>query len=216
MAWRRTSVPVPPPAGDAVPTCSRTSKTGKPCRRQIFSWRDDWDRTGLTLPDPASCIAHLTQAERADLEAARARHRRAVNEHRSGLIPACWRWPVPVDPLADARVAALADADALGYHAVYSEESAASDALTIWHADRCAVCEISRVPLVDDHDHITGLVRGRLCHSCNTREGVGDDPVFDLYRRLPPAAILGVQVRYYSPVTGYARPEPTQGDTVSS
>jgi hypothetical protein len=40
----------------------------------------------------------------------------------------------------------------------------------------CPICEQER-PLVQDHDHATGLVRGRLCRSCNSRIGrLGSEP----------------------------------------
>lgn len=78
--------------------------------------------------------------------------------------------------------------------------------LAEWHERRCAICG-DRDRLVNDHDHKTGLMRGLLCNSCNVMEGVSDDPLFAKYREKHPAAILGVKVRYWSPVTGYAQPQ---------
>jgi hypothetical protein len=51
---------------------------------------------------------------------------------------------------------------------------------------RCAVCP-SAGPLVVDHDHETGLVRGLLCQRCNSREG---QCVSTWFRVAPDAAML--------------------------
>jgi hypothetical protein len=82
-------------------------------------------------------------------------------------------------------------------------------------AGRCAICGENRRRLVCDHDHATGLVRGWLCVSCNTREGaaVGPGTVFTAYRERPPTAILGLTIRYRDPLTRqYVAPEPARGD----
>jgi hypothetical protein len=77
-----------------------------------------------------------------------------------------------------------------------------------WHPFMCAICG-SKHRLVIDHDHATGLIRGRLCHSCNIREGFshGDDR-FGLYRQRNPASMWGFREVYWDPFRGEAKPEP--------
>lgn len=48
---------------------------------------------------------------------------------------------------------------------------AKSDDLWSWHDGRCASCGRNTSDLVTDHCHMTGLVRGLLCRSCNSCEG---------------------------------------------
>lgn len=143
---------------------------------------------GTGLPDPKACWDHLTAEESAAL--AKAEAELSERMERLKCEPACWSWPVP-----EARE--------------YANEGEASDALHEWqHGRGCAICGPGW-DLVEDHDHKTGLVRGNLCHSCNIKEGWGNGtPPFLKYIERNPASILGVKVRYWSPFTGYAEPEP--------
>lgn len=68
-------------------------------------------------------------------------------------------------------------------------------ALREFQGGKCAVCEDEK-PLVVDHDHKTGLVRGLLCVRCNTTEGSKEWPWLRAYRENPPAVQLGVTVKY--------------------
>lgn len=88
--------------------------------------------------------------------------------------PECWSWPVPTNP-AESGFALLA----------------------AWHEGRCAICGVAAVHQVLDHEHDSGLVRGWLCRSCNVREGLSHDDVFDRYRVRPPAQTLGVRIFYF-------------------
>jgi hypothetical protein len=84
--------------------------------------------------------------------------------------PACWSWPMPAD------------------HREYS-----ADGMFRWHEHRCAVCAAGQT--VVDHDHETGLVRGLLCVSCNNGEA-RHDGVFLLYRKINPAYMFDVHIRW--------------------
>lgn len=65
-----------------------------------------------------------------------------------------------------------------------------------YQAGHCALCRSAR-QLVVDHDHESGLVRGLLCRSCNTKEGKYlEAPWFEVYRADPPAARLGLEIQY--------------------
>ena len=72
-----------------------------------------------------------------------------------------------------------------------------------YQAGQCAICKRDNCPLVVDHDHITGWIRGLLCTKCNTEEGKynslskrGTIWWFDNYRRHPPAEIIGLRIQY--------------------
>lgn len=174
--------------------CSRPCKNGRPCQKAALPWDATWQQVIPTLPNPVSCIIHLTPEERADLDSARDRYRHAVEE-RADRDPACWSWLAP-------PAHSLGDPADLDDEELAQYEDAAWDLLADWQSDRCGVCGGRSAVL--DHDHVTGLVRGWLCRGCNIREGKSSTGRLDKYRQRPPAAILGVRMRYYDPFTGYA------------
>lgn len=79
----------------------------------------------------------------------------------------------------------------------------ATQALRRWQAAACAMCSARPERLLVDHCHRTGLVRGLLCTSCNTAEGLTSSPAFAAYRERPPAAMLGVEEQYGSVWDGH-------------
>ena len=138
--------------------------------------------------------------------------------------PMCWYWPPERPSEEDARRRFFERAQRDGStpeqaQVLWSLECAADaliggddGILARWQDGRCAICGKVR-DLVCDHDHTTGLVRGWLCHSCNTTEGTNREPdtIFARYRECHPAAILGLTIRYLNPVTGeYAQPQLTR------
>lgn len=103
----------------------------------------------------------------------------------SQVHPACWGWPIP----APAIPSELPCADASEW---------AWERLAEFHAGRCGACGVlvGQVGSALDHCHLTGLVRGWLCRSCNGREGRGSGAWVENYRRLPPAVIIGATCEY--------------------
>ncbi|MFE5507578.1 endonuclease domain-containing protein [Amycolatopsis japonica] len=97
--------------------------------------------------------------------------------------PACWSWPA---------IGGEGNDSAQGGGAVAAGERL----LRRWQDGRCAICG-GREKLYRDHDHDSGLVRGLLCHSCNT--GENGSLLWGNYRERPPCRILGLEFRYFDP-----------------
>lgn len=57
---------------------------------------------------------------------------------------------------------------------LYGITSKEYDALFVAQSGLCAICYRDK-PLVVDHSHLTGVVRGLLCQSCNTAIGLLGD-----------------------------------------
>lgn len=103
-------------------------------------------------------------------------------------VPACMLWPVP-SRYVQRKPAA--------------HEWKRSPRLKSWQRGRCAMCGFKETDLVEDHCHVTGLVRGWLCRSCNVQEGVSDAPRFVRWRAgWNPCSLLGIEQEYHSTVTG--------------
>jgi len=182
--------------------CGRTTaSTRKPCR-------------GFRLSPFPACATHLTDEERTQYEARKAEQSKRWGEpyrrYRGDLqlsAPSCWSWPITRPQSAEVLHSVTADGQ-------FESEDRADTALAQWQAGRCAICGRTD-QLVVDHDHKTGLVRGHLCRQCNTLEGVDGrtGTVFQRYRELPPARILGIRIRYWDPYTQkFARPAPDEDD----
>jgi hypothetical protein len=123
----------------------------------------------------------------------------------AGSNPACWSWPLPTITRGQEieRLAALNALKPLDQQIPYGAiELITGDWVgyqidMLWQDDRCAICG-ERRRLVNDHDHRTGLWRGRLCNPCNTYEGKNPAAAgpWGGYRERHPATFFGV-VRYY-------------------
>jgi hypothetical protein len=118
--------------------------------------------------------------------------------------PACWEWEPLTD--ADRRRTQERWEPLIGKYA-------AGMVMLDWQAGRCAVCgRWADDRLVEDHDHQTGLVRGYLCRSCNTREGMNPTDEYRVwreYRQRNPATMCGTVERYWNSWGGqFAEPAP--------
>ena len=56
---------------------------------------------------------------------------------------------------------------------------------------RCGICGRPNDRLVQDHCHSTGLVRGLICYSCNSREAFSEAPAFVAWRTTAPGLEVG-------------------------
>lgn len=190
----------------------------RPCGRQLKTANRRCSRPKAPL-SPA-CPIHLTIEERAEACERRIRAESISRRWAAALEPACFAWEVADTDLAAARAVMASREDEA------DQQAEGLDLLWRWQQGRCAICGFgwgattyidpaaginetrwSTEEFVMDHDHATAFIRGWLCQSCNISEGVGDDGALAKYRTQPPAAMLGVAVRYWSPFHGWATPE---------
>ena len=191
--------------------CARQTKKGTRCQNPVARWFEPAD------PGADSCRTHLTPAElvvflQRECEFEEKWGIRAWREREAELFasdPACWSWGS--HPTADdiQRVKASFSPEV---HMRLTDGDFAEFAMIEWHEKRCAICD-NTGSLVLDHDHQTGLIRGKLCRSCNTCEGFRHGGVWDKYRRRNPATICGVESPYIDPFTlEEAKPAPPPDD----
>jgi Recombination endonuclease VII len=151
----------------------------------------------VTTPEFDQARAEARRQDAADLEWLGATTQGRPTFAEAGLldrqgIPSCHVWQVPSGPVPP--------------------HLSATAALRRWQAGACAICSVRRQRLLVDHDHGTGLVRGLLCTSCNTAEGLQSAPSFVAYRERPPALMLGVEEQYGSPWDGFSIPAGRNSD----
>lgn len=166
--------------------CTRTTKSGTACRSYRVQW---WECEG----DPApACLHHLTDEERRRFTIGRAAWSDQGNT--DDLEPACWSWTMWTPEDLERYKQSFSPA----VRARINDDGWKAGMMSRWHAGRCAICGSTPGHLIEDHDHYTGLVRGRLCRSCNTREGMNRvGGIWAKYRERNPASICGVRERYF-------------------
>lgn len=162
-----------------VPDVARRTMIGKTCARHEKTTGRPCTRSAVWAD---TCRLHWTGEE---AQAYRAEQERRERE-RDEVLPACWLWSATPSEVA-----------AAGQANTYDQ---AVQLLRAWQQSRCAMCG-AVCPLVLDHDHGTGFVRGWLCTSCNLREPSGGG-AFLRYRERNPATTLGVRLRYCHLVRG--------------
>lgn len=155
--------------------CQRHYGDGRPCAQQM--------RYREPLPGAAgSCWRHLNAEERQHIQEQSAAYEKLATEAYMSEGNRYLTWSVP------ARTAGQKD----------------EKYLHVFQAGRCAWCGRTDQPLRRDHDHDSELLRGLLCEGCNQSEAVYgryikrkdiDRPhAWDIYRRMPPAILLGLFV----------------------
>ena len=176
--------------------CGQPTKADRPCRNfRMTAGGHEWP----------TCTVHATAEENAECYAAAIRAQeeadRLLLEFHQSMPVACWSWPVTDEHRQRAADVGACTVQVEAYRAAWW-------LLVDWQAGRCAICGGRKDFL--DHSHQTGMVRGWLCHGCNIGEGFGDYPGgrFERYREKNPASILRLAIRYHSPFTGWAEPEP--------
>lgn len=170
--------------------CMRTYGDGRPCSQQR-RYRE---------PSPGaspSCWRHLSQEEK---QAAREREAAREKELAEREPDPTWGLINQDSRLSSGNVYLAWDLPPR------LEGQSDLDYLRTFQAGRCAWCGYTEGCLVKDHDHDTELVRGLLCVLCNgdeakfgryvTAPGLNRPHAWDLYRRIPPATLLSIRIRY--------------------
>ena len=139
----------------------------------------DWGWGPCTDNDGTMWVAAVSDGDPAKLAARRAWSPRAQTAHVEARFDAAVKagrhtWPAlrfPDDPM----------------------QATALMRMLLWfdQRGRCAGCGKRSDWLLLDHCHVTDLVRGALCHRCNTLEATGPIDLLRDYRRRPPAFWLG-------------------------
>lgn len=172
----------------ADPRCGRPNIT-KPGRCERFK-----------LAGGPACKAHMTDREQVEFACAeQKRQERAARE----LAELRRAQAAGLQPIATPKILNLAGPPACHRWSPPREDETWWE----WHGNHCAVCGTDGQRLVTDHCHRSGLIRGLLCVSCNTQEGVSPAPAFQGYRRRPPAVIFGATVPYSAPLVDEAQPQ---------
>jgi hypothetical protein len=174
-------------------TCGRPiKKSGLPCPRQNDEHL------------PTACYSHLTREERTERGRLAAEALAEREERYAAAEPNCWLWEVPTSTELRELFFRKFGGEAEVYRfdlARYLEdqEALAYFHFESWHDQRCAICGARPTPLVLDHDHRTGLIRGYLCRSCNFSEGMRrGEPAgpYAKYRERSPATMMGISMTY--------------------
>lgn len=186
-----------PGPGDTA--CGRPTSKRTPCTKGLAKVIR-WPRPDYVAP---ACRGHLTREERVALAEVEAYDEAAFRRAHSAP-PACHTWPEPEE--VDAPDPELASNYLRGNPFLW-ETLRLSRKMSLWQAERCAICGRQGAP-AEDHCHRTGLFRGYLCRSCNTREGSWNTAIFRAYRQRPPAVILGFTYRYIGYGTSQDGAEP--------
>lgn len=170
--------------------CLRTYGDGRPCSQRM---RYKEPSPGAT----PSCRRHLTREEKRVMRAREVAVEKALAEMRPDPT---WGLLNQDDYLSKGNVYLTWDIP------TRSEGQNDLDYLQSFQAGRCAWCGNVERYLVQDHDHDMELLRGLLCVLCNGDEarfgrhvaapGLDRPHAWDLYRRIPPTALLSLRVRY--------------------
>lgn len=169
--------------------CGRPTKIGTPCSagRGAMTVYVGFDTVVWESP---ACKKHLTPEE----HAARQEVEDRISGIQAGAEPACWSWALP--PAPEDLIRTFLEQPGLDAELVRPYVFGDILAFEEFHDGRCAICGVTGDHLVEDHDHSTGMIRGKLCRRCNVQEGVSNHPLFWKYRARNPASILGVQLSY--------------------